>query len=89
MRFFRNISIQLRAGGDVRVYHEQMQLFFLSLMMYGGDKHTAGFNAHHRSRREVCYGYAGLADKLFRLIVRVNAGENCAVCAGSVVESEL
>lgn len=73
----------------MRVYHEQMQLFFVSLVMYGGDKHTAGFNAHHRSRREVDDSDAGLADKLFRLIVRVNSGENRAVCACSVVESEL
>ena len=66
-----------------------MQLFFAVFVMHGGDQHAAGVDAHHRAGRQVRDGDAGLADKLLRLIVGVDAGENGAVRAAAVVEREL
>ena len=82
-------SAELRPGGDMRVDHEEVELFFLALLMDGGDEHTAAFNAHHGSGREVDDGDEGLADKLFGLIKRVDARKDRAIRPGAVVEGEL
>ena len=68
----RGQSTELCAGGDVRIDHQQMQLFFAVFVMHGGDKHTAGIDAHHRTRRQVGYSDAGLSNQLLRLIIIVN-----------------
>ena len=47
------ISVQLCAGGDMRIDPDQMQLFFVAFFTDGGDEHTAGFNAYHLARRQV------------------------------------
>ena len=64
--------VQLRAGRDVRVNHEQVQPFFTVLLVDSGKQHTAGFDAHHFPGRKIRDGDAGLADQLFRLIIGVN-----------------
>ena len=69
--------------------HEEVELFFAFLCVECGEERTVTLNAHHRSRREVCDGDEGLADQLFRLVISVNTGENGAVCACAVVQSEL
>ena len=66
-----------------------MELFLAVFVMHGGNEHTAGIDAHHRARREVRDGDAGLADQLLRLIVVVDAAQNDAVRAGPVVQNEL
>ena len=66
-----------------------MQLFFAVFVMHGGDKHTAGIDAHHRTRRQVGYGDAGLAHQLLRLIILVNTAQNDPIFPGSVVQNEL
>ena len=81
--------VKLSASRDMVIYHEEVELFFAFLCVECGEEHTVTLNAHHRSRREVCDGDEGLADELFRLIISVNTGENCAVCACAVVQSEL
>ena len=62
-------SIELRARRDAVIYHQQVQLFLTVLVVDGGNQHAAGINAHHRARRQVGDGDAGLADQLFRRIV--------------------
>ena len=47
------ISVQLCAGGNVGIDLEQMQLFLVVFFMDCADEHTAGFDAHHRVRRQV------------------------------------
>ena len=81
--------IELRAGRDVRIDHQQVKLFFAVFLVHGGDEHAAGVDAHHRARRQVGDGDARLADQLFRLIVHMNTGEDRAVNAGAVVKREL
>ena len=65
--------VQLRAGGDVRVNHQKVQPFFAVLLVDSGKQHTAGFETHHRSGREVRDRNKRLADELFRLVIGVNA----------------
>ena len=66
-----------------------MQLFFAVFVMHGGDEHTAGVDAHHGPRREVRDGDAGLAHERFRLVILMNAAQDDAILAGTVVEREL
>ena len=82
-------SVQLRAGGDVVVDQQQVQLFGAQLVMDGRDQHPAGVDAHHLARGEVGDGDGGLAHQLFRLIVGVDAAEDHPVGAGAVVQDEL
>ena len=84
-------SIQLRAGRDMVVNHQKMKFFVFAvlLVVHSGEKHSAGVDAHHLSRREIGDGDQGLADQLFRLIISMNSGKNDAVSAGSIVQSEL
>ena len=81
-------SIELRARRDAVIHHQQVQLFLTVLVVDGGNQHAAGINAHHRARRQIGDGDAGLADQLFRRIVVVNTAQNHAIRAGSVVEHE-
>ena len=76
--FLRGVSddirlVQLRAGRDVRVNHEQVQPFFAVLLVDSGKQHTAGFETHHRSGREVGDRNKRLSNELFGLIISVNA----------------
>ena len=81
--------VQLRAGGDVGVDHEQVQSFLAVLLVDGGKQHTTGFKTHHRSGRQVRDRNERLADELFGLIVGVNARQNRAFRACAVVQREL
>ena len=81
--------IQLRAGGDMGIDHQQVQLFFAVFMVDGGNQHAAGVNAHHRSGRQVGDGDAGLADQLLRLVILVDAAQNDSIRARAVVQNEL
>ena len=92
LKFFKNLRlIQLRAGRDMVVHHQKMEFFLIAvlLVVHGGQKHAAGVDSHHGSRREIRDGDQCLADQLFRLIVSVNTGKDHAVCAGSIVQDEL
>ena len=82
-------SVQLRAGRDVRIELQEMQLFFTVFRMDGGKQHPAGFDAHHGTRGKVHDRNAGLADELFRLVERVYAGKDRALRARAVVQREL
>ena len=72
----------------MRVNHEQVKFFFVVFMVNGRNKHSAGFNAHHRARRKVYYRDTGLAHKVFGFIVSVNARKNGALGARAVVKRE-
>ena len=82
-------SIHLGAGRDVIVEHEQMELLLALLGVHSGNQHATGLNAHHRARRQVDDGQQGLADQLFRLIIRMDAAEDGTFLAGAVVQGEL
>ena len=73
----------------MRIDHEEVEFFFAVFFVDGGEEHTAGFDAHHGSGREVGDGDAGLADELFGFVEGVDAAQNGAVGACAVVESEL
>ena len=73
------LSVQLYAGRDVVVYHDQVELFFAFFCVGSGEEHTVTLNTHHDSRREVGDRNQGLADELFRLVISVNTGENGAI----------
>ena len=73
----------------MRVNHEQVQSFFAVLLVDSGEEHAAGFEAHHRSGREVRDRNERLADELFRLVEGVDAREDDARLAGAVVQGEL
>ena len=47
------ISVQLCAGGDMRIDPEQVELFLVAFFMDCADEHTAGIDAHHLARRQV------------------------------------
>ena len=59
----RGQSIRLCACRNVRINHQQMQLFFAVFVMHGRDEHTTGINAHHRTGRQVRNGDAGLSNR--------------------------
>ena len=82
-------SIELRAGRNLFINHQQVELLLALLLVDGGKEHTAGIDTHHRARRQVGDGNQRLADQFFRLIERMNAGENHAVGTGAVVQREL
>ena len=82
-------SIQLRAGGDVGIDHQKVELFLLAFLVDGAQQHAAGLDAHHGSGGQVGDGDAGLADKLLGLILLMDPAQNHPVFAGSVVQNEL
>ena len=86
---FRYFLIQLCAGRNVRINHQQMELFFAVFVMHGGDQHAAGVDAHHLARGQVDDGDSGLADELLGLVILVDAGEDDAILARAVVEHKL
>ena len=57
--------------------------------MDSGQQHAVGLTAHHLSGGQVGNGHQGLADELLRLVELGNAGQNLAINAGAVVQSEL
>ena len=69
--------------------HQQVQLLLAVFVMHGGDEHTAGLDAHHRARRKIRDGDAGLSNQLLRLVIRVDAAEDGALLARAVVKREL
>ena len=73
----------------MRIDHQQMELFLAVFVMDGRDEHTAGVDTHHRARQEIRDGDAGLAHQLLRLIILMNAAQDDAILAGTVVEREL
>ena len=82
-------SIQLRAGGDVGIDHQKVELLLLAFLVDGGEQHAAGLDAHHGSGGQVGDGDAGLPYQLLGLIILMNAAQNHPVFAGSVVQNEL
>ena len=83
------LLVQLRACRNMVVHHEQVQLLFAVLLAYCGQQHTTGLNAHHGSGGQVGDGDQCLSNQFFRLIVSVDTGEDGAVGAGAVIQSEL
>lgn len=83
------VLVQLCACRNVVIYHQQVQLLFAVLLAYCGQQHTTGLNAHHGSGRQVGDGDQCLSNQFFRLIVSVDTGEDGAVGAGAVIQSEL
>ena len=55
------------------VHHQKMQLLAACFFVYRRNKHTARIDAHHRARRQIGNSDARFANKLFRLIKRVDA----------------
>ena len=71
------------------INHQQMKLFFAFLRMNSGNKHAAGFDAHHGTRRQIGDGNAGLPNQFLRLIISMDTAQNYPVFFCSVVQSEL
>ena len=67
------LLVKFRACRDPAVHHEKIQALMAVLLVYGGNQHSAGINAHHLSRRQVHDGDAGFADQLLRLVILVNS----------------
>ena len=84
----RLVLIELRAGGDAVVHHQEVQAFLTFLVVDGADDHAAGVDAHHGSGRQIHDGNAGFSDQFFRLVVFVDAGKNHSVSASSVIQHE-
>ena len=82
-------SIQLSTRRDVGINHQKMEFLLLAFLMNGADQHTAGFDAHHGSGRQIRDGDAGLTDQLFRLIICVNTAQNRPFLVRTVIQSEL
>ena len=57
--------------------------------MKSREEHATGFESHHGARRQVGDGHTGLADELLWLVESVNARQNRAIIAGSIVQREL
>ena len=53
------------------------------------EQHTVGLNAHHGPGRQVGDGDSRLAHQLLRLVPGVDAAENGARCAGTVIQRKL
>ena len=66
------ILIELCAGGDMRIYHQQVELLLAVFVMHGGDEHTARIDAHHSSRWKIYDSDKRLSNQFFRLIISVN-----------------
>ena len=62
-----------------------MQLFLAVFVMDGRDEHTAGVDAHHGAGREIGDGDADLVHQFLRLIILMNAAQDDAILAGTVV----
>ena len=65
-----------------------MQPLLAVFVVDSGDEHTLRGNPHHRARRQIRDGDAGLADELFRLVVLVDTGKDDSVGVGAVVQRE-
>ena len=63
------ILVQLRAGGNPVIHHQEIQALVTVLLMNSGDQHTLGINAHHLSGRQVHDGAGRLSKPFFRLII--------------------
>ena len=87
--FFHCFLVELGAGGDIVVDQQEVEAFLPINMVNGGNEHAAGIDAHHLARGQVDDGNGGLADKILGLIIVMDAGEDDAVGAGTVVEHEL
>lgn len=81
--------VHLSPCWDMVVYHEEMELFLAFFVVNGRNEHAAGVDTHHGSRRQIGNGDAGLADELFRFVEGMNAAQDDAVCACSVIEGKL
>ncbi len=81
--------MQLCTCRNVRIELQKIQLFLAVFLVDRGEQHAAGFNAHHRTRGEIHNRHTRLTDQLFRLVERVNAGQDRARFAGAVVQREL
>ena len=85
MEIIRCRSAQLRAGRNVRIHDQEMELIFIPFLMRGADQHPAGFKSHHRAGREIQDRDQGLADQFFRLIESMDAAEDRPGGIGAVV----
>ncbi len=45
--------VQLRAGRNRRIDHQEMEFFLVVFLVDGTDQHAAGITAHHLSGREI------------------------------------
>ena len=68
---------------------EEVQVFFAVFLVDGADDHAAAVDAHHFAWWQVGDGDQGLSNKFLWFVVFVDAGEDGAIFAGSVVEGEL
>ena len=71
--------VKLRSGRNVRIDHQQMELFLLAFLMNCGDQHAAGIDSHHLSGRQIRDCNAGLANQLFRFVIGMDAGKYRAI----------
>ena len=81
----RQSLAELRARRNLIVQHQQIQL----LVLFCGQQHAIGLLPHHLARRQVGDGDDRLADKLLRLVILCDAGEDLARRTRAVIQLEL
>ena len=64
-------------------------LVALSVLFHRGEEHAVGLLPHHLARREVQDGHGLLPYQLLGLVELMDAGEDGALLAGTVVQGEL
>ena len=74
---------------EMVIHLEKIKLFLLVALAEGSEQHAARLVPHHETPLEVRDYNPRLSDQLFRLVVSVNAEENRAIRAHSVVQGEL
>ncbi len=75
------VLVQLRTSRDMVINHDQMKFFILRILkvIYCTEQHTAGFDSHHFTWRQVCDCDQGLAYQFFWLVVSVDSGKDGTV----------
>ena len=67
------LLIQFSTSWYVVINHQKVKFFFSLFLMDCTEKHSAGFNSHHCSWRQVCNSDQGLAYQFFWLIISVDS----------------
>ena len=80
--------IHFCTGGDAGIEHQAAEFFDAVFVVYGGDNHAAGIDAHHFSGWQVGDGEEGLAEQFFGFVGFVNPAQDDPVNTCAVVEDE-
>ena len=65
------------------IHHQKVQFFCAFFLVYRRQQHTAGVNAHHRSRRQIGNRNQRFPQQFFRLVEGTNTAEDRSLKAES------